>query len=205
LCARAGLPSFCGSQRGPGAARARLSSAAGDVARYLQQRGASFMPDIVKGTRRLPAEVEDALWELVAHGVVSGDGVAGLRQLLHGGGRHRDRRRFRAYGGARSGPYGGGLRTHGRSLPVGRWSLWQGAADVESHGRDEAIARQLLRRYGVVFRELVARGPLAAGWRVTLGVYRRWEAAGQLPGGLFVAVVDGHPVSLSEAVGVPAV
>src|SRR5207247_204561 len=151
---REDLPVFLGDQRDLDAALARLSSAAGDVARYLQQRGASFMPDIVKGTRRLPAEVEDALWELVAHGVVSGDGVAGLRQLLHGGGRHRDRRRFRAYGAARSGPYGGGLRTHGRSLPVGRWSLWHGAADVESHGREEAIARQLLRRYGVVFRDL---------------------------------------------------
>src|SRR5437773_845893 len=158
------------------------------------------MPDIVKGTRRLPAEVEDALWELVAHGVVSGDGVAGLRQLLHGGGRHRDRRRFRAYGAARSGPYGGGLRTHGRSLPVGRWSLWQGAADVESHGRDEAIARQLLRRYGVVFRDLVAREPLAPGWRVLLGVYRRWEAAGEIRGGRFVVGFVGEQFALPEAV-----
>jgi len=197
---REDLPVFLRDQRDLDAALARLSSAAGDVARYLQQRGASFMPDIVKGTRRLPAEVEDALWELVAHGVVSGDGVAGLRQLLHGGGRHRDRRRFRAYGAARSGPYGGGLRTHGRSLPVGRWSLWQGAADVESHGRDEAIARQLLRRYGVVFRDLVAREPLAPGWRVLLGVYRRWEAAGEIRGGRFVAGFVGEQFALPEAV-----
>src|SRR5438445_13250811 len=142
------MPVFLRDKRDLDAALARISSAAGDVARYLQQRGASFMPDIVKGTRRLPAEVEDALWELVAHGVVSGDGVAGLRQLLHGGGRHRDRRRFRAYGGARSGPYGGGLRTHGRSLPGGRRPWWQGAADVESQDRAGTVARQLRRRYG---------------------------------------------------------
>src|SRR3989442_1989477 len=102
---------------------ARLSSAAGDVARYLQQRGASFMSDIVKGTRRLPSEVEDALWELVAQGVVSGDGVAGLRQLLHGGARRRDRRRYGAHRGFRFGTYGEGRRTHGRSLPARPWSL----------------------------------------------------------------------------------
>src|SRR5206468_234566 len=107
---------------------------------------------------------------------------------------------FRAYGAARSGPYGGGRRTHGRSLPVGRWSLWQGAAEVESHGREEAIARQLLRRYGVVFRDLVAREPLAPGWRVLLGVYRRWEAAGEIRGGRFVAGFVGEQFALPEAV-----
>src|SRR5207245_5847850 len=130
---REDLPVFLRVHRDLDATVARLSSAAGDVARYLQQRGASFMSDIVKGTRRLPSEVEDALWELVAQGVVSGDGVAGLRQLLHGGTRRRDRRRYRAYGGfrtvpdgsVRSGPYGAGLPTHGRSLPAGRASLWQ--------------------------------------------------------------------------------
>src|SRR5207245_7297892 len=192
---REDLPVYLCADRASAAALGRLSSAAGDVAWYLQQHGASFMPDIVKGTRRLPAEVEDALWELVAHGVVSGDGVAGLRQLLHGGGRHRDRRRFRAYGAARSGPYGGGLRTHGRSLPVGRWSLWHGAADVESHGREDAIARQLLRRYGVVVRDLVAREPMAPGWRGLLGVYRLCQVAGETPGGSFGAVFAGRVVA----------
>ena len=206
---REDLPVFLRVHRDLDATVARLSSAAGDVARYLQQRGASFMSDIVKGTRRLPSEVEDALWELVAQGVVSGDGVAGLRQLLHGGTRRRDRRRYRAYGGlrpvpngsgVRSGPYGAGLRTHGRSLPVGRWSLWQGSGEVESRSSEEAIARQLLRRYGVVFRDLVARESLAPGWRVLLGFYRRWEAQGQVRGGRFVAGFVGEQFALPEAV-----
>ena len=78
--------------------------------------------------------------------------------------------------------------------------MWQGAADVESHGRDEAIARQLLRRYGVVFRDLVAREPLAPGWRVLLGVYRRWEAVGEIRGGRFVAGFVGEQFALPEAV-----
>src|SRR5947199_5902333 len=86
---REDLPVFLGDQRDLDAALARLSSAAGAVARYLQQRGASFMPDIVKVTRGLPAEVEDALWELVVHDAVIVDVYVGLERLLHGGGRHR--------------------------------------------------------------------------------------------------------------------
>jgi ATP-dependent Lhr-like helicase len=169
---------------------AQVSSAATEVATYLQQRGASFLFDIVKGTRRLPAEVEDGLWELVVHGVVSGDGVAGLRQLLHGA-RHQNRRRYRAYGG---------LRTHGRSLPVGRWALWQPPADAEVRDRHDAMAHQLLRRYGVVFRDLLAREPLAPPWRVLLDRYRRWEARGEIRGGRFVAGFIGEQFALPEAI-----
>jgi len=187
---REDLPVFLRDRPDLNEALARLSPTAGDIARYLSQRGASFLFDIVKGTRRLPAEVEDGLWELVAHGVVSGDGVAGLRQLLHGGARHRDRRRRRAYA----------LRTHGRSLPVGRWSLWQGSGDADTRGREEAVARQLLRRYGVVFRDLLARESLAPAWRVLLDVYRRWEAQGEIRGGRFVAGFVGEQFALQEAV-----
>ena len=176
------------------------SSAAREVGRYLEQRGASFMSDIVKGTRRLPSEVEEALWELVSQGVVSGDGVAGLRQLLAGSRRQRGRhrsfglaqgRRFRAMTTA---------RVHGRSLPVGRWSRWQSAGEVSREEREEGIARQLLRRYGVVFRDVLARERLAPPWRVLLGIYRRWEAQGQIRGGRFVGGFVGEQFALPEAV-----
>ncbi len=196
---REDLPVFLKDRRNLEEVLARLSPAAGDIARYLRQRGASFLFDIVKGTRRLAAEVEDALWELVAHGAVTGDGVAGLRQLLHGGPRHRGRLRFRAYGGLRPAP-GAGLRTHGRSLPVGRWSLWHEAGDVDARSREEAVARQLLRRYGVVFRDLLARETLAPPWRALLEVYRRWEAQGEIRGGRFVAGFVGEQFALPEAV-----
>jgi len=187
---REDLPLFFRHVRTPEEIAARLSPAAADVARYLQQRGASFLSDIVKGTRRLPAEVEEALWELVTQGVVSGDGVAGLRQLLRGA-RHQSRRRHLAYAG---------LRTHGRSLPVGRWALWQTQGDADPRSRDEAIARQLLRRYGVVFRDLLARETLAPAWRVLLEIYRRWEAQGEIRGGRFVAGFIGEQFALPDAV-----
>ena len=190
---REDLPFFLGSHRGLNEAIQGLSSAAADVARYLEQRGASFMADIVKGTRRMPSEVEEALWNLVAHGVVSGDGVAGLRQLLH--------RRAREHGRGRWSRRLASARTHGRSLPVGRWALWQaGDGSVNREGRDEAVARQLLRRDGVVFRDLLARERIAPPWRVLLGIYRRWEARGEIRGGRFVAGFVGEQFALPEAV-----
>ncbi|HXF81268.1 MAG TPA: DEAD/DEAH box helicase, partial [bacterium] len=168
-----------------------LSPAAVEVARFLQQRGASFLGDLAQALRRMPAEVEEALWELVSRGVVSGDGVAGLRQLLHGGARQRRRqRRMRRLTG---------VRAHGRSLPVGRWSLWRPVGALSSDERDEAIARQLLRRYGVVFRDLLARERIAPPWRVLAQLYRRWEAQGRLRGGRFVAGFTGEQFALPEA------
>jgi len=170
----------------------QLSPAAADVVRHLEDHGASFMTDIVRGTRRMPAEVEDALWELVSHGVVSGDGVAGLRQLLHGGARQRRRQeRMRRLTGVRS---------HARALPVGRWALWRPSTELDREVREEMIARQLLRRYGVVFRDLLARERIAPPWRVLVQTYRRWEAQGQIRGGRFVAGLVGEQFALPEAV-----
>jgi ATP-dependent Lhr-like helicase len=52
------------------------------VLAFLEQRGASFAADIARACGLLPAAVEEALWTLVAHGLVTGDGVAGLRALI---------------------------------------------------------------------------------------------------------------------------
>ena len=187
---REDLPVFLRDRPPTDEVLARLSPAASEVVGYLRQHGAAFLMDVVKGTGRLPSEVEEALWELVVGGVVSGDGVAGLRRLLHGG-RPRDRRISRAYGGG---------RTHGRSLPVGRWAMWQSPTEVTPRTPDDAIARQLLRRYGVVFRDLLAREPVAPPWRVLLGVYRRWEAQGEIRGGRFVSGFVGEQYALPDAV-----
>ena len=64
----------------------------------------------------------------------------------------------------------------------------------------EFMARQLLRRYGVVLRELVAREVRAPAWRVLLSVYRRLEARGEIRGGRFVAGLVGEQFALPEAV-----
>jgi ATP-dependent Lhr-like helicase len=59
-----------------------LSQKARDVLAFLRTAGASFLEDIATGVRRLRAEVEEGLWELVAAGRVTGDGFGGLRALL---------------------------------------------------------------------------------------------------------------------------
>jgi ATP-dependent Lhr-like helicase len=173
---------------------AGLSHPAREVADFLARRGASFLADLARGTGRLAAEVEDALWELVARGLVTGDGVAGLRVLLQPEAKRRSSqpRLVRVVGG-RHGPH--------RQLPVGRWALWgEEPADLSPEARAELIARQLLRRYGVVFRDLLARERQASPWRVLLGIYRRLEARGEIRGGRFVAGFIGEQYALPEAV-----
>jgi len=186
------LPAFL--DRGGDAAQIldSVSPAARDVAGFLDTRGASFMADIVRGTRRLPSEVEDGLWELVSAGLVSGDGVAGLRRLLQGGRRARGRyRRMRSMG----------VAAHARALPVGRWALWHPDGEpIERGAVVEVQARQFLRRYGVVLRDLMARERVAPTWRELLDVYRRWEAQGEIRGGRFVAGLVGEQFALPEAV-----
>ncbi|MCS7173356.1 MAG: DEAD/DEAH box helicase [Armatimonadetes bacterium] len=164
-----------------------LGGTARDALAYLEAHGASFLSDIARAIGRLPSEVEAALWELVAAGLVSGDGVGGLRQLLRRGRRRR---------GLRALP--GGL--YGRSLPVGRWALWRPTEEVPEPERTERIAQHLLRRYGVVFREVLARERAAPPWRDLVRVYRRWELQGRIRGGRFVSGFAGEQYALPEAV-----
>ncbi|HET7392658.1 MAG TPA: hypothetical protein VFK25_02640, partial [Candidatus Binatia bacterium] len=172
-----------------------LSSSARDVARYLEQRGASFVTDIARGAGLLKIKVEEALWELVAHGLATGDGIAGLRVLLlpeHK--RQAKRHNLRVISGGRS---------VARMMPVGRWSLWSnqnGDAEVNSEQIVERQARQLLERYGVVFRDLLAREANLPPWRTLLATYRRLEARGEIRGGRFVNGFVGEQFALPVAI-----
>lgn len=172
-----------------------LSSMAREVARCLEQYGASFLSDIARRTGLLKVKAEEALWELVARGVASGDGIAGLRVLLTPGRmRQAPRSRLRVIAGGQSAA---------RSMPVGRWSLWRETPGAQRPTEEEVLehqARQLLLRYGVVFRELLARESCAPSWRQLLQVYRRLEARGEIRGGRFVSGFVGEQFALPEAV-----
>jgi ATP-dependent Lhr-like helicase len=65
----------------------------------------------------------------------------------------------------------------------------------------EAIARALLKRYGVVFRSLLERESHLPPWRELVRVYRRLEARGEIRGGRFVAGFGGEQFAASDAVG----
>ena len=170
-----------------------LSSTGKALLAAFESRGALFFGDLVNATGLLRTEVEKGLGELVAWGLVSSDSFAGLRALLV----PSDRRR----------PIGPGTyRRRGRIAPfgietAGRWARTHARPPVAEEQIAEAIAWQLLRRYGVVFRRLVQRETLLAPWRDVLRVYRRLEARGEIRGGRFVGGFSGEQYALPEAIG----
>ena len=156
-----------------------------DVLAHLERAGASFVDDIVSGVRRLRIEVEEALCELVTAGLVTGDGFAGLRSLLHG--EKRRRATARPARGARPSP------------GTGRWALLLPPATPAADDIVEAKARQYVKRYGVVFRDLLQREPDVPAWRDLLRVYRRLEMRGELRGGRIVGGFVGEQFAAPEA------
>ena len=171
-----------------------LSHTAKAVLDALEKRGASFFGDLVNATGELRTEVEKGLGELVAWGLVSADSFSGLRALLV----PSDRRR----------PITGGAagRRRGKVAPfgvetAGRWSRVSSPAAAPTEHLVEALAWQLLRRYGVVFRRLVEREGFLAPWRDILRVFRRLEARGEIRGGRFVGGFSGEQYALPEAIG----
>jgi ATP-dependent Lhr-like helicase len=174
---------------GPGPAR--------DVLECLRTRGALFFHDLVTVTRRLPVEVTEAVWDLVARGLVTADGFGSVRTLLSA--RARWARRA-----ARPGP-GERLRRAAQraSGGEGRWALVPSpppAGSVDRETLAEAVAEQLLARWGVVLRDLIARETLALPWREVLWALRRLEARGTARGGRFVTGFVGEQFALPEAV-----
>jgi ATP-dependent Lhr-like helicase len=168
----------------PSAATPVFSHPARDVLTQLEQRGASFFADLVRGSGRLASEVEDGLWELVAAGIVTADGFENLRALV-------DPKRRRGEGRAR----------HARPRhAAGRWALVRHGAGVSApEARALFFADQLLERWGVIFRDLLARESLAPPWRDLLPVLRRKEAQGEIRGGRFVAGFAGEQFARPEA------
>jgi len=168
-----------------------MSGAAERVVTVLRERGALFFIEIVQASGQLRVQVEEALGELVARGVVTADSFAGLRAVLTPQSR---RRGFR-----------GRSRLRGTSGfdAAGRWALLpprtvpRTATDPEAL---EHVAKTLLRRYGVMCRRLLAREPQSPSWRELLPFYRTAEARGEIRGGRFVEPFGGEQFALIEAV-----
>jgi ATP-dependent Lhr-like helicase len=158
----------------PAVPGAELSSEAKAVREALEKRGALFFAELVKAAGLLPALVERGLAELVGAGVATADSFAGLRALLAPPDKRRNLVEL-----------------------AGRWSLLR-----PEHADDvEAVARALLRRYGVVFRSLQQRESTLPPWRELVRVYRRLEARGEIRGGRFVAGFGGEQFAAADAVG----
>ncbi len=184
---------------------AALSAPARHVLKILQARRAAFFADLARAAEHgaasgsgeatlVKAQVEEALWELACAGLVTADGFDNLRALL-------DPKRRGAQGAGRS-----ARPRHS----AGRWSLvadllpaagepipadWQERAPLA-----ERQARQLLRRYGVLFRALMERENCALPWFELLMACRRLETRGEIRGGRFVSGFHGEQFALPEAV-----
>jgi ATP-dependent helicase Lhr and Lhr-like helicase len=161
-----------------------LSHGARGVLTFLRQRGASFFADIVRSTGKLKSEVETGLWELVAAGLVTADGFDNLRSLI-------DPRR-------RSGQ-GSGRAARPRHS-AGRWSVLYPIEQPDRNKMIEATCAMLLARYGVVFRDLLAREAILPKWRELVQAFRRMEARGDIRGGRFVSGFLGEQYALPVAV-----
>jgi len=158
-----------------------LSGDAQVVHDVLRSRGASFVHELVDAGGLDEARIRKALGDLVSAGIIASDGFGGLRALVR----------------AASG------RPAGRAHVAGRWSLVAGRTDGDAGVRDAAVeaqARSLLRRYGIVFRRLLAREANVAPWRELTRVYRRLEARGEIRGGRFVSGMSGEQFAMADAV-----
>jgi len=163
-----------------------------DVLDALRAHGALFRTDLATLTRRLPSEIDEALWDAVARGLVTADGFRAVRALLRRGGPERWaptpglRRGLRASTGA-----------------SGRWSLLPPPlADADRDDLAEAVAQQLAARWGVVFRDLFVRENVAVPWRDVLWAFRRMEARETVRGGRFVNGFSGEQYAHPDAVEV---
>nr|HEX4318567.1 DEAD/DEAH box helicase [Kofleriaceae bacterium] len=188
-----------------------LTATATRVREHLATSGASFLADLVGAVGDEPDAIEDALWELVGAGLATADGFASLRVLVD---RRRGEVRSHFDKSVSALPPGrkwqeaikrARTRDRGRpghalrSLPTaaGRWSLLP--AVQASHVDADASARQLLLRYGVVFRDLVTREASLPPWRDVIVALRRLEARGEIRGGRFVSGFVGEQFALPEA------
>jgi len=180
-----------------------LSVASRTLFDTLAEGGALFFTELVRRSGLLPSQVEEALSQLAALGLVTSDSFDGLRALLVPSnkrptfGRNIGKRR---------------RKTNLASIEfAGRWSLLRteiaskpsgnGAESIAREAAIEKFARTLLRRYGVVFRRLLERESLGVNWYELGRFYRRWEARGEIRGGYFVAGISGEQFALPEAIG----
>jgi ATP-dependent Lhr-like helicase len=169
---------------------ASLSDLANRARSYLGERGAMFPGDLARSLGASAAEAGHALWELVAAGLVTADGFDSLRVLV-------DSRRKKLFAAP------AGIKRAARPS-AGRWSLLRApdAAEQSARWREAAIesaCHVLLRRYGVVFRDLMERETAMPKWRDLLGIFRRMEARGTVRGGRFVSGFGGEQFALPEA------
>jgi ATP-dependent Lhr-like helicase len=164
---------------------------------HLEQRGASFWPELVQATAAAGVHYDERevlanLWDLVWAGLVTNDSLAPVRAVVNA----RPARR------ASSRPRPGRLARLGPPAGAGRWSLVapllepQPSPTEAAHGR----ALQLLERYGVLTREAALGEGLEGGFAGVYPVLKALEERGRVRRGYFVAGLGAAQFALPGAV-----
>ncbi len=218
LAARAPNPEFEG-----------VSSPADQILEILTSRGALFGTDLQAETRMLRDHLDEALGELVSRGLITADGFSGLRALVAEK-RPTSRRSTRGHAerirvtpaavgrwslarrAEESDDAGKSLNPAATSISGSRTadvcttlgahtgSLETKRHDEPSHDVNREWAWQLLRRWGIVFRDLLSNEDGAPAWFELLQVFRRLEARGEIRGGRFITGVGGEQFALADTV-----
>jgi ATP-dependent Lhr-like helicase len=164
--------------------------ATAEIIDALRQRGASFASDLETSTRRLPDDVQRGLWDGVTRGLLMCDGFSAIRARVDTKPPAAPSRRMSRL--ARGG--------HAPASSAGRWALVP-TPDPETDRNDlaEAVAEQLLNRWGVVFRDLATHDSLHLPWRDVQWALRRLEDRGLVRGGRFVTGFSGEQYALPQA------
>jgi ATP-dependent Lhr-like helicase len=168
------------------------AGATAEIVEALGTRGAQFLAELAAATRRMPSDIEEALWDGVSRGLLTADGFAAIRSLVETG-RPRPKSAHSVSRLRRGAPR--------PNRAAGRWSLIPPAEPVEDReALAEAVADQLLQRWGVVFRDLAVHEGMPLPWRDLQRALRRFEDRGLVRGGRFVAGFSGEQYALPAAV-----
>lgn len=167
-----------------------MSTLAQSVFAALRIGGAMFASDLKNELKVLEDQLEHALAELAALGLVHSDNFLGARHIAARSKVRANRDKYRRRGRPVLGIDDGG-----------RWSLVRRTevSEVDRWARAETIVRALVQRYGVVFRMILEREQGLPPWRDLLYVLRRMEARDELRGGRFVDGFAGEQFAHPEA------
>ena len=153
---------------------------AADVLAALAARGSLFPSDVERATRLPSAFAQAGLADLFALGLATADSFASVRPLFL----PAEKRRAAVAAAA-----------------AGRWSLFRTEPKpAPTAPPAEFVAREALRRTGVVFRRTYAQERGLPPWRDVVRALRTLEARGLVRGGRFVLGTDGEQYALPEAV-----
>jgi ATP-dependent Lhr-like helicase len=149
----------------------------------LQQRGALLFEQLATAVGGFRNDLLETLWRMVWAGEITNDTLIPLRSRANGGAKartHRSRPAGRAFRSRRS------VQLPGSE---GRWTLFTDpAAPMPTvTERQAAISAQLIERYGVLTREMLAREQIVGGFSGVYPVLKAMEESGRIRRGYFVA------------------